>query len=74
METRTTRSLEVEVRQCDNKEQQAIELDKAIKKLKKKVEREGITKILKESYYYRKPSETKREYIKQHSKKKVQYE
>ncbi|OGW78589.1 MAG: 30S ribosomal protein S21 [Omnitrophica bacterium GWA2_52_8] len=35
-------------------------LEKALKRLKKKIEREGILKILKQRKHYEKPSEKKR--------------
>jgi small subunit ribosomal protein S21 len=35
-------------------------LDKALRRLKKKIEREGILKILKARKHYEKPSEVKR--------------
>ena len=35
-------------------------LDKALKRLKKKIEREGILKILKQRKHYEKPSEKRR--------------
>ena len=35
-------------------------LDKALKRLKKKIEREGILKILKSRKHYEKPSEKRR--------------
>lgn len=35
-------------------------LEKALKKLKKKIEREGILKVLKARKHYEKPSEKKR--------------
>ncbi len=35
-------------------------LEKALKRLKKKIEREGILKVLKQRKHYEKPSEKKR--------------
>ena len=46
-------------------------LDKALKRLKKKIEREGILKILKQRKHYEKPSEKRRR--KQRTSKKRKF-
>ena len=46
-------------------------LDKALRRLKKKVEREGILKILKARKHYEKPSEIKRRARRTSQKKRV---
>jgi small subunit ribosomal protein S21 len=45
-------------------------LDKALKRLKKKIEREGILKILKARKHYEKPSEKRRRKQRQARKRK----
>ncbi len=46
-------------------------LDKALKRLKKKIEREGILKILKSRKHYEKPSEKRRRKARAARKRKV---
>jgi len=46
-------------------------LDKALKSLKKKIEREGILKILKSRKHYEKPSEKRRRKARAARKRKV---
>lgn len=46
-------------------------LDKALKRLKKKIEREGILKILKSRKHYEKPSEKRRRKARAARKHKV---
>ena len=46
-------------------------LDKALKRLKKKIEREGILKILKARKHYEKPSEKRRRKMRAARKRKV---
>ena len=46
-------------------------LDKALKRLKKKIEREGILKILKARKHYEKPSEERRRKMRAARKRKV---
>lgn len=45
-------------------------LDKALRRLKKKIEREGILKILKARKHYEKPSEIKRRKLRSAKKRK----
>lgn len=45
------------------KELQSEELEKAIKRLKKRIEKEGVLKDLRERKYYKKPSQIRREHI-----------
>lgn len=45
-------------------------LDKALRRLKKKIEREGILKILKARKHYEKPSEVKRRKARSAKKRK----
>lgn len=45
-------------------------LDKALRRLKKKIEREGILKILKARKHYEKPSEVKRRKARSSHKRK----
>ena len=45
-------------------------LDKALRRLKKKIEREGILKILKARKHYEKPSEVKRRKLRSAKKRK----
>lgn len=54
-------SSKIEVLRFDNKDRQMIELDKCIRRLKKKCEKDNILKELKERQYYKKPSEVRRE-------------
>jgi len=51
----------IEIPQYGDRERQMIEVEKAIRRLKKKLEKENLIKILRERQYYRKPSEIKRE-------------
>ena len=53
--------LKIDVQKFDSRDRQLIELDKCLRRLKKKCEKENIIKELKERQYYRKPSEVKRE-------------
>ncbi|MBI4394738.1 MAG: 30S ribosomal protein S21 [Candidatus Omnitrophica bacterium] len=46
-------------------------LDKALKRLKKKIEREGILKILKARKHYEKPSEKRRRKMRAARKRKI---
>ncbi len=46
-------------------------LDKALKRLKKKIEREGILKILKSRKHYEKPSEKRRRKARAARKRKI---
>ena len=46
-------------------------LDKALKRLKKKIEREGILKILRARKHYEKPSEKRRRKMRAARKRKV---
>ncbi|MBI1977144.1 MAG: 30S ribosomal protein S21 [Candidatus Omnitrophica bacterium] len=46
-------------------------LDKALKRLKKKIEREGILKILKARKHYEKPSEKRRRKARAARKRKI---
>ena len=46
-------------------------LDKALRRLKKKVEREGVLKILKARKHYEKPSEIKRRARRNSQKKRI---
>ena len=48
-------------------------LDKALRRLKKKIEREGILKILKARKHYEKPSEVKRRKRRSAKKRKPSY-
>ncbi len=48
-------------------------LEKALKRLKKKVEREGILKILKARKTYQKPSEKRRQKIRSPKSKKTRF-
>jgi len=48
-------------------------LDKALRRLKKKIEREGILKILKARKHYEKPSEVKRRKRRSARKRKPSY-
>lgn len=45
-------------------------LEKALKRLKKKIEREGILKVLKQRKHYEKPSEKKRRKMRSNMSKK----
>ena len=45
-------------------------LDKALRRLKKKIEREGILKILKARKHYEKPSEVRRRKLRSAKKRK----
>jgi small subunit ribosomal protein S21 len=53
--------LRVEVRRMDNKESQMFEIDRCLRKLKKRCEKEGIISTLRDRQHYRKPSEIRRE-------------
>jgi small subunit ribosomal protein S21 len=48
-------------------------LDKALKRLKKKIEREGILKILKQRKHYEKPSEKRRRKMRSSKTKKKRF-
>ena len=54
----------IEVFKFDSRDRQMIELDKCIRRLKKKCEKDNTLKILKERQYYKKPSELRREKMK----------
>jgi len=45
------------VKQVNNKDRQMEELEKALKKLKKKLDKEGVFKLLRQRKYFSKPSE-----------------
>ena len=51
----------IEIPQYNDRDRQMIELEKALKRLKKKIEKDNLIKLLRERQYYRKPSEIKRE-------------
>jgi len=53
--------LRIEVRRMDSKESQMFEIDRCLRKLKKRCEKEGIFTILRDRQHYRKPSEIRRE-------------
>ena len=46
-------------------------LEKALRKLKKKIEREGILKVLKARKHYEKPSEKRRRKMRAAQKRKI---
>lgn len=48
-------------------------LEKALKRLKKKIEREGILKILKQRKHYEKPSEKRRRKMRSSKSKKRKF-
>jgi small subunit ribosomal protein S21 len=48
-------------------------LDQALRRLKKKVEREGILKVLKARKHYEKPSEKRRRKIRTSKKRKIRF-
>ncbi len=48
-------------------------LEKALRRLKKKVEREGVLKILKARKHYEKPSEVKRRQRRNSQKKRITF-
>lgn len=48
-------------------------LEKALKRLKKKIEREGILKILKQRKHYEKPSEQRRRKMRSSKTKKKRF-
>ena len=54
----------IDVQRFDSRDRQMIELDKCLRRLKKKCEKDNIIKELKERQYYKKPSEVKREKVK----------
>ena len=66
MENSTLRftGMKIEVRPSDNKEGQRLHLEKAIKVLKKKIEKDGVLMDYKERRHYKKQSEIKREHAK----------
>ena len=53
-------SLKIEVRQFSKPEQQLESLEKALKIFKRKLEKDGILREVKERKYYSKPSEIQR--------------
>ena len=53
-------NLEIYVPHSDNPDQQKILFDKAVKKFKKLVEKEGIIKQVQDNRYYKKVSEIRR--------------
>ena len=53
--------LRIEVRRMDSKESQMFEIDRCLRKLKKRCEKEGIFTTLRDRQHYRKPSEIRRE-------------
>ena len=54
----------IEIQKFDSRDRQMIELEKCLRRLKKKCEKDNIIKELKERQYYKKPSEVKREKVK----------
>ena len=52
------------VERFDSRDRQLIELDKCIRRLKKNCEKDNTLKELKERQYYKKPSELRREKMK----------
>jgi len=56
--------IRVDVRPGNNKEEQMQNVEKAIKILKKKLEKDDVLRIIKERRYYTKPSALKREQAK----------
>jgi small subunit ribosomal protein S21 len=48
-------------------------LEKALKRLKKKIEREGILKVLKARKHYEKPSEKRRRKMRAAQKRKIYF-
>ena len=54
----------IEIQKFDSRDRQMIELEKCLRRLKKKCEKDNIVKELKERQYYKKPSEVKREKVK----------
>jgi len=57
--------LYVEVRRMDSRDSQLFEVDRCIRKLKKRCEKDGLFGILRERQYYQKPSEIRRKKIKE---------
>ena len=57
----SSQGLKIDVARFDGRDRQMIEIDKCLRRLKKKCEKENVIKELKERQYYRKPSEIKRE-------------
>ena len=57
-------AMKVDVRPSDTKEGQMIQVEKALKILKRKMEKDDILRTIKERRYYQKPSEKAREYAK----------
>lgn len=51
--------MKIEIKQTNNKDKQMIELNKALRKLKKKLDREGVFSILKQKRYFIKYSAIK---------------
>ena len=56
--------MRVEVRPAEGKEGQRLQLEKALKVLKRKLEKDGVLIEYRERRYYKKPSEINREYAK----------
>jgi len=54
----------IDVQRFDSRDRQLLELDKCLRRLKKKCEKDNTIKELKDRQYYKKPSEIKREKIK----------
>jgi ribosomal protein S21 len=52
--------IEINIPQVNDPKQQAILFDKAVKKLKKLVEKEGFVKEYQDRRYYQKPSDIER--------------
>ena len=64
--------MRIEIKQAKTQEKQMIELNKALKKLKKKLDREGVFTVLRQKKYFIKPSELKHqvEMKRRHEKRK----
>jgi len=56
--------MKVEVRPAEGKEAQRLQLEKALKVLKRKLEKDGVLIEYRERRYYKKPSEINREHNK----------
>jgi len=63
--------MRVEVRPSDTKEGQTIQLEKALKVLKKKLEKDDVLRTVKERRYFTKPSALKRAEAKRLKHRKV---
>lgn len=67
--------MRIKVKQTNNRDQQMKFLNQAISKLKKKLDKEGVFKILKSKKHYVKPSEIRHQQMMKmrHEKKKKKY-